>query len=48
MNATTFGLDLAKRVMQVHWVETATGEICRRQLKRAARCWSSSPGVRRR
>ena len=34
MNATTFGLDLAKRVMQVHWVETETGEICRRQLKR--------------
>jgi len=34
MNATTFGLDLAKRVMQVHWVETGTGEICRRQLKR--------------
>jgi transposase len=34
MNGTTFGLDLAKRVMQVHWVETETGEICRRQLKR--------------
>jgi len=34
MNATTFGLDLAKRVMQLHWVETETGEICRRQLKR--------------
>jgi len=34
MNATTFGLDLAKRVMQLHWVETGTGEICRRQVKR--------------
>jgi transposase len=34
MNATTFGLDLAKRVMQVHWVETETGEVCRRQLMR--------------
>ena len=34
MNATTFGLDLAKRVMQVHWVETETGEMCRGQLKR--------------
>lgn len=34
MNATTFGLDLAKRVMQVHWVEGETGESCRRQLKR--------------
>jgi transposase len=35
MNTTTFGLDLAKRVLQLHWVEMGTGEICRRQLKRA-------------
>jgi transposase len=34
MNVTTFGLDLAKRVFQLHWVERETGEICRRQLKR--------------
>ena len=34
MKVTTFGLDLAKRVMQLHWVEMETGEICRRQLKR--------------
>jgi transposase len=34
MNATTFGLDLAKRVMQLHWVEMGSGEICRRQVKR--------------
>jgi transposase len=34
MKVTTFGLDLAKRVFQVHWVEMETGEICRRQLKR--------------
>jgi transposase len=34
MDATTYGLDLAKRLMQVHWVEAETGEICRRQLKR--------------
>lgn len=34
MNVTTFGLDLAKRVMQLHWVDGETGEICRRQLKR--------------
>jgi transposase len=35
MKVTTFGLDLAKRVMQLHWVDVETGEICRRQLKRA-------------
>ena len=35
MKITTFGLDLAKRVFQVHWVDIDTGEIGRRQLKRA-------------
>src|SRR5487761_2046510 len=35
MKVTTFGLDLAKRVFQLHWVDMATGEICRRQLKRS-------------
>jgi transposase len=34
MNCTVFGLDLAKRVFQLHWVDMETGEICRRQLKR--------------
>jgi transposase len=34
MKVTTFGLDLAKRLFQVHWVDMETGEICRRQLKR--------------
>ncbi|MDA8160987.1 MAG: IS110 family transposase [Desulfobacteraceae bacterium] len=34
MNVTLFGLDLAKRVFQLHWVNMETGEICRRQLKR--------------
>lgn len=34
MKVTTIGLDLAKRVFQLHWVEMDTGEICRRQLKR--------------
>lgn len=34
MKTTTFGLDLAKRVFQVHWVDMDTGEINRRQLKR--------------
>ncbi|MGF6293028.1 transposase [Paraburkholderia youngii] len=31
---TTFGLDLAKRVFQVHWVDMETGEVKRRQLRR--------------
>lgn len=34
MKITTFGMDLAKRVFQLHWVDMDTGEICRRQLKR--------------
>lgn len=35
MQVTTIGLDLAKRVFQLHWLDMETGEICRRQLKRA-------------
>jgi transposase len=35
MNPTTFGLDIAKKVMQVHWVESDSGEIGRRTLKRS-------------
>lgn len=35
MNATTFGLDIAKNVMQLHWVESSTGEIKRKKLSRA-------------
>ena len=35
MNVTTYGLDLAKRVFQVHWVEVETGEIKRKTLARA-------------
>ncbi|CAB3672469.1 IS110 family transposase [Trinickia soli] len=34
MKTTTFGLDLAKRVFQIHWVDMETGEIGKRQLKR--------------
>ncbi len=34
MNITTFGLDIAKHVMQVHWVDGQTGEVRRRALKR--------------
>ena len=32
---TTYGLDVAKSVMQLHWVETETGEIGRKKLARA-------------
>ena len=34
MNCTELGLDLAKRVLQVHWVDVETVEIFRHQLKR--------------
>lgn len=34
MNITTYGLDLAKQVFQVHWVEPDTGEIRRKALVR--------------
>lgn len=36
MEITTYGLDLAKSVMQLHWVDMETGEIHRKQLKRRA------------
>lgn len=32
---TTFGVDIAKSVMQLHWVEPATGEIKRKKLTRS-------------
>jgi transposase len=35
MNVTTYGLDLAKQVFQVHWVEPETGEVKRKALARA-------------
>lgn len=35
MNATTYGLDIAKAVMQVYWVDGETGEVGSRTLKRA-------------
>ncbi|MGH8788680.1 MAG: hypothetical protein ACREYA_26865, partial [Cupriavidus necator] len=33
MNATTYGLDIAKRVFQLYWVEAETGEIVNRRLR---------------
>lgn len=35
MNRTTYGLDIAKSVMQLHWVDPETGEIGRKKLARA-------------
>lgn len=35
MDRTTYGLDLAKNVMQLHWVDNHTGEIGRKKLPRA-------------
>lgn len=34
MQVTTYGVDLAKRVIQVHWVEVETGEVKRKMLAR--------------
>ena len=34
MDATTYAIDLAKSVFQVHWVEPASGEIHRSKLAR--------------
>jgi transposase len=35
MNATTYALDIAKSVFQLHWVQPDTGEIHRKKLQRA-------------
>lgn len=36
MSYTTVGVDIAKNVMQMHWVEPETGEVINRSIKRAA------------
>ncbi len=35
MNRTVVGVDIAKRVFQLHWVEIDSGELVSVQLKRA-------------
>ncbi|MCX7218300.1 MAG: IS110 family transposase [Burkholderiales bacterium] len=35
MNHTVYGIDIAKSVFQLHWVDQETGEIFNKQLKRA-------------
>jgi transposase len=34
MKTTTFGVDLAKRALPMHWVDMETGEINERQFRR--------------
>lgn len=34
MNRTTYGLDIAKRFLQMYWVDGQTGEICNRKFSR--------------
>ena len=34
MQVTTYGVDLAKQVFQVHWVEPDSGEVKRKMLTR--------------
>ncbi|MGF6652824.1 transposase [Paraburkholderia youngii] len=36
MKYTTVGVDIAKNVFQLHWVDSNTGEVVNRQIKRAA------------
>ena len=36
MNSTTVGVDIAKSVMQLHWVDPETGEIINKPVKRVA------------
>ena len=36
MTHTVVGVDIAKNVMQVHWVDPQTGEVVNRPIKRAA------------
>ncbi|WP_321938808.1 IS110 family transposase [Paraburkholderia sp. J8-2] len=36
MKNTTVGVDIAKNVFQVHWVDAQTGEIVSKQIKRAS------------
>lgn len=35
MNATTYGVDIAKNVMQLHWIEQDSGQIKHKKLSRA-------------
>ena len=41
---TVVGVDIAKRVFQLHWIEMETGEIVRLQLKREKFLYLASAG----
>lgn len=34
-NLTVVGIDIAKNVFQLHWIDQSTGEVIRKQLTRA-------------
>ena len=34
MNATKYGLDVAKQIFQMYWVDAQTGEIVNRRFRR--------------
>ena len=34
-NLTVVGFDIAKNVLQLHWIDQSTGEVIRKQLTRA-------------
>jgi len=36
MNTTTYGLDIAKSVFQLYWVEASSGEIHNRKFSKQA------------
>ncbi|MHA6862458.1 IS110 family transposase, partial [Ralstonia pseudosolanacearum] len=36
MEPTIIGVDIAKQVFQLHWIDRETGEVVDRQLKRGA------------
>lgn len=36
MDTTWYGLDIAKRVFQLYWIEPGTGEVCNRKFGRTA------------
>ncbi len=46
MNATTYGLDVAKQVFQMYWVDGQTGEIANRRLRRDELTRFSRSGLR--
>jgi hypothetical protein len=40
MNITTYGLDIAKRVFQLYWVDIKSGEIHNRKFCKQENYWN--------